>query len=83
MALPRPLCMSGLNVVIPRNPATQIVLRMLRESVLAAPRRWRAAAAAAVGVTEESATGVKRLYEMAARSRLLLPAVNTQVTTTS
>jgi adenosylhomocysteinase len=48
------------------------VLRGLR----GAPDRWRKVASAVVGVTEETTTGVHRLYEMAREGKLLFPAIN-------
>ena len=38
--------------------------------------RWRNMAAKLVGVSEETTTGVKRLYEMTASGTLLFPAIN-------
>ncbi len=52
------------------------VLNVLRASVAAAPGRWTAAAGEIIGVTEETTTGVHRLYEMAAAGTLRFPAIN-------
>jgi len=54
----------------------QVVLSVLRDSLTADPRRWTAAAAAIRGVTEETPTGVHRLYEMATAGTLRFPAIN-------
>ncbi len=54
----------------------QVVLSVLRDSLAADPRRWTAAAAAIRGVTEETTTGVHRLYEMATAGTLRFPAIN-------
>ncbi|MGD0374942.1 MAG: adenosylhomocysteinase [Streptosporangiaceae bacterium] len=54
----------------------QVVLSVLRDSLTADPRRWTAAAAAIRGVTEETTTGVHRLYEMATAGTLRFPAIN-------
>jgi adenosylhomocysteinase len=54
----------------------QVVLSVLRESVAADPQRWTRAAAGILGVTEETTTGVHRLYEMATAGMLRFPAIN-------
>ena len=53
-----------------------IILDLLRSSLAAAPDRWTKVAAGLVGVTEETTTGVHRLYELAAAGDLLFPAIN-------
>jgi len=40
------------------------------------PRRWTQVAAGCAGVTEETTTGVHRLYEMEKAGKLLFPAIN-------
>ncbi len=40
------------------------------------PRRWTTVANGIIGVTEETTTGVHRLYEMQKRGELLFPAIN-------
>ncbi|HEY2553088.1 MAG TPA: adenosylhomocysteinase [Streptosporangiaceae bacterium] len=52
------------------------VLNVLRASMAASPKRWTAAAGQIMGVTEETTTGVHRLYEMAAAGTLRFPAIN-------
>jgi adenosylhomocysteinase len=54
----------------------QVVLSVLRDSLAADRRRWTAAAAEIRGVTEETTTGVHRLYEMAIAGTLRFPAIN-------
>jgi adenosylhomocysteinase len=54
----------------------QVVLSVLRDSLAASPGRWTAAAAGIRGVTEETTTGVHRLYEMATAGTLRFPAIN-------
>ena len=54
----------------------KVVLDLLRESLAATPGKWTAAADSIVGVTEETTTGVHRLYEMARAGSLLFPAIN-------
>src|SRR5215475_1546281 len=53
-----------------------IVLDVLRREQLRAPRRWRDAAARIRGVSEETTTGVHRLYQMQQAGTLRFPAIN-------
>ena len=53
-----------------------VVLGVLRASLAASPGKWTAVAGSIVGVTEETTTGVHRLYEMARAGSLLFPAIN-------
>ena len=61
-------------------PATseeyRIVLATLRASLARDPERFTRIAAGLIGVTEETTTGVHRLYELAAAGKLLFPAIN-------
>ncbi len=54
----------------------KVVLDRLRASLAAAPGKWTAVADSIMGVTEETTTGVHRLYEMARAGSLLFPAIN-------
>jgi adenosylhomocysteinase len=54
----------------------QVVLRLLRSSLERDPRKWTTIAEGVVGVTEETTTGVHRLYEMHEQGTLLFPAIN-------
>jgi adenosylhomocysteinase len=64
------------------NPATtdneeeKEVLRILRKYIQTEPRKWRNMAEKLVGVSEETTTGVLRLYERANKGALLFPAIN-------
>ncbi|HET8661236.1 MAG TPA: adenosylhomocysteinase, partial [Micromonosporaceae bacterium] len=53
-----------------------VILSVLRRSLAEDSRRWTRIAAAVKGVTEETTTGVHRLYEMQAAGTLLFPAIN-------
>ena len=53
-----------------------IVLDVLRNSLADHPGKWTKAAQSIKGVTEETTTGVHRLYEMAKSGSLLFPAIN-------
>ncbi len=54
----------------------RIVLELLRRSLEEDPQRWTKIAAGIKGVTEETTTGVHRLYQFAERGTLLFPAIN-------
>jgi adenosylhomocysteinase len=54
----------------------RVFLGVLARSLQAAPDKWTAAAAEVMGVTEETTTGVHRLYEMAREGTLRFPAIN-------
>ncbi|MBW8761673.1 MAG: adenosylhomocysteinase [Microbacterium sp.] len=53
-----------------------IILDLLRRSLASSADRWSKVAAGLIGVTEETTTGVHRLYELAASGELLFPAIN-------
>ncbi|MBT2210703.1 MULTISPECIES: adenosylhomocysteinase [Actinomadura] len=53
-----------------------IILETLRRTIAEKPGRWTATAAEIKGVTEETTTGVHRLYEMAKAGTLAFPAIN-------
>ena len=54
----------------------RVILDVLRRSLAEDPRRWTGVAAGIKGVTEETTTGVHRLYEMLSHGTLLFPAIN-------
>jgi adenosylhomocysteinase len=54
----------------------QVVLKLLTRSLEEDPQRWTGIAAAIKGVTEETTTGVHRLYQFAEEGHLLFPAIN-------
>ena len=58
------------------NDEFRIVLELLNRTLKDSPRKWTEAAAAIKGVTEETTTGVHRLYEMHRDGSLLFPAIN-------
>ncbi|WP_179872419.1 adenosylhomocysteinase [Microcella indica] len=53
-----------------------VILSVLRDSMQADPQRWTRIAAGIQGVTEETTTGVHRLYELHREGQLLFPAIN-------
>jgi adenosylhomocysteinase len=54
----------------------RIVLETLKRSLADDPQKWTRAAAGIRGVTEETTTGVHRLYQLADQGKLLFPAIN-------
>jgi len=61
----------------PDDPAElAVILDLLRASLAAGPGRFTRMGAGIIGVTEETTTGVHRLYDMAREGTLLFPAIN-------
>ncbi|MCG3750864.1 MULTISPECIES: adenosylhomocysteinase [unclassified Amycolatopsis] len=54
----------------------KVFLELLRASVAADKGKWTAIGQSVKGVTEETTTGVLRLYQLAAAGELLFPAIN-------
>ena len=54
----------------------RIILETLTRSLEADPQRWTRIAENILGVTEETTTGVHRLYQFAEQGQLLFPAIN-------
>jgi len=53
-----------------------VILQKINSELKANPGRWSSVAKAIRGVSEETTTGVHRLYEMAKKGTLLFPAIN-------
>jgi adenosylhomocysteinase len=58
------------------NDEHRIILEVLNRTLAEDPQKWTRAASAIKGVTEETTTGVHRLYEFAKQGKLLFPAIN-------
>jgi adenosylhomocysteinase len=58
------------------NEELKVILTTLQRSLRDDPQRFTRMAAGVKGVTEETTTGVHRLYQFAATGRLLFPAIN-------
>ena len=58
------------------NDEFKIILTLLNRTLEEDPQRWTRVAADIKGVTEETTTGVHRLYEFAREGKLLFPAIN-------
>jgi adenosylhomocysteinase len=54
----------------------RVILDVLRNSLLENPSRFTEIAKGIIGVSEETTTGVHRLYEFFERGQLLFPAIN-------
>ena len=54
----------------------KVILDRLRNSLADSPGKWTSATQSIKGVTEETTTGVHRLYEMAKAGTLRFPAIN-------
>jgi len=52
------------------------ILDVLRRTLKSNPKKWQTMADSIKGVTEETTTGVHRLYQMQAAGELLFPAMN-------
>jgi adenosylhomocysteinase len=58
------------------NEELAVILELLRKTIAEAPHQWIDIASRIKGVTEETTTGVHRLYEMFKADELLFPAIN-------
>ncbi len=60
----------------PGNPEEKILLAQLKKALKKDPKRFSRMAKGIIGVSEETTTGVHRLYQMMERGELLFPAFN-------
>lgn len=60
----------------PSNHEEACILAVLRRVLAEDPERWHRTVGEMRGVSEETTTGVHRLYQMMARGELLIPAIN-------
>src|SRR5262249_42778228 len=60
----------------PTNPEEAALYAQLKKSLKRDPERFHRIAPGILGVTEETTTGVHRLYQMHERGELLFPAMN-------
>lgn len=58
------------------NEEWKVFLGLLKKSLAANPKKWTETAQTIRGVTEETTTGVHRLYQMQERGELMFPAMN-------
>ena len=60
----------------PKNADEAAILKVLKVQYDENPQFWHQTVAGLKGVSEETTTGVHRLYQMAAKGELLIPAIN-------
>jgi adenosylhomocysteinase len=60
----------------PTNEEEEVLFAAIKKQLQAKPGWYTRVATAVKGVTEETTTGVHRLYQMAKEGRLLFPAIN-------
>ena len=60
----------------PKNADEAAILKVLKAQNDENPQFWHQTVAGLKGVSEETTTGVHRLYQMAAKGELLVPAIN-------
>jgi adenosylhomocysteinase len=58
------------------NEEYKVILGLLAKTLKESPKRWTNVGKAIKGVSEETTTGVHRLYEMQKAGKLLFPAIN-------
>ncbi|UCE59002.1 MAG: adenosylhomocysteinase [Phycisphaerales bacterium] len=58
------------------NEEMAVILKVLRDELQSDPQRWHRLAADVKGVSEETTTGVMRLYQRQEAGTLLFPAIN-------
>ena len=59
-----------------KNAEMKIVLAVIKRELAKDPKKWHSYVARMVGVSEETTTGVHRLYQMEKKGELLFPAIN-------
>ncbi|MEU0846336.1 adenosylhomocysteinase [Streptomyces sp. NPDC005962] len=64
------------DVATAENDEHRVVLSLLNRTLAETPQKWTQLASEIRGVTEETTTGVHRLYEMHREGTLLFPAIN-------
>jgi len=68
---------TGVKPAISReNEEIEVVDTLLNDTLDEDPKYWTKMAEGIVGISEETTTGVHRLYEMAKKGELLFPAIN-------
>ncbi|AGP57357.1 adenosylhomocysteinase [Streptomyces rapamycinicus] len=64
------------DVATAENDEHRVILELLNRTIAESPQKWTQLASEIRGVTEETTTGVHRLYEMQRDGTLLFPAIN-------
>jgi len=60
----------------PSNREEAIIIATIRDLLANEPGKWHRAVTALKGISEETTTGVHRLYQMLGNNELLVPAIN-------
>ncbi len=60
----------------PESEEERVLLAQIKKSISKSPQRFQTIADGILGVTEETTTGVHRLYQMFEQNELLFPAIN-------
>jgi len=60
----------------PHNHEEAVILSTLKELLISEPGKWHATVKEMKGISEETTTGVHRLYQMLENGELLVPAIN-------
>jgi adenosylhomocysteinase len=60
----------------PGNHEEGVILSLLRKFLAANPQKWHHVVTELKGISEETTTGVHRLYQMLEKGELLVPAIN-------
>ncbi|HHU34992.1 MAG TPA: adenosylhomocysteinase, partial [Bacteroidetes bacterium] len=60
----------------PANHEEAVILSTIRELLKSEPGKWHTAVEDLKGISEETTTGVHRLYQMMEKGELLVPAIN-------
>jgi len=60
----------------PGNREEEVILNKLKETLIQYPGKWHRMVEELQGVSEETTTGVHRLYQMQEKGELLFPAIN-------
>ncbi len=58
------------------NEEMAVILKLIRDELDSDPQKWHRMAADIIGISEETTTGVGRLYQMQREGTLLFPAIN-------
>ncbi len=58
------------------NAEEKVIMNLLQQTYVEDPKKWHRTSAEWRGVSEETTTGVHRLYQMKERGELLVPAIN-------
>lgn len=67
---------SLLEKISSKSPEEKIIYKLLKETYEKNPTKWHDILKELKGVSEETTTGVHRLYQMEERGELLIPAIN-------